>query len=239
MSDPILDQHGFQDGNAIDIDARCEELAQTGFLVDTSGWIRKAWEIFQKEPGYFIGLLLISQGISIVVQLLGKAMGDFMSVVLSVGIAFVLLPMNMGYAILARKIMNNERYSFNDLFGGYKMAGELIVVYLIYGLLVAIGMVLLLAPGIYLAVAFAWGPYLMFFYGKGAYESLDLSRKVIRKQWWGMFGFLLVAGLLLNIAGLMVCLVGLLVSIPVSSIAFYVSMHETLGMKAPESETSY
>ena len=29
----------------------------------------------------------------------------------------------------------------------------------------------------------------MFFYGKGAYESLDLSRKVIRKQWWGMFGF--------------------------------------------------
>jgi hypothetical protein len=45
-----------------------------------------------------------------------------------------------------------------------------------------------------------------------------------------MFGFMLVALLLLNIAGALVCLIGMLVSLPVSTIAMYVSLHETLGL---------
>lgn len=135
--------------------------------------------------------------------------------------------------------MRNESYTFTDVFGGYKMAGEVIAVYLLYAVLVVLGMVFLVLPGIYLAIAFAWGPYFLFFFGKGPYESLDLSRKIIHKQWWGMFGFFLVAGLLLNIAGALVCLVGLLVSIPVSSIAFYVAMHETLGLDEPAAELPY
>jgi hypothetical protein len=228
MHDPLLDDLGHQ-APPEDIDARCEHTARNSFRVDTGGWIRKAWELFQREPGYFIGLLLISQGINIIVTLASSQMGDFISTIAQVAVGFALLPMQMGYAIVARKMLRGEAYEFNDLFGGYKMAAELIVVYVLYGLLVALGFVFLVLPGVYIAIALAWGPYLLLFYGKGAAEALQASRKVISANWWSMFGFYLVAGLLLNLAGALVCLVGLLVSIPVSSIAFYVAFHETLA----------
>ncbi|MBI1192961.1 MAG: hypothetical protein GC205_07290 [Bacteroidetes bacterium] len=199
-------------------------------MVDIGGWIRKAWEIFQKEPGYFIGLLILSQGIRIAVQMVGGQMGDFVGVFASIAVAVALLPMQMGYAILARKIMRNEPYTFSDMFGGYKMTGELIVVYLLYALLVVVGFVFLVLPGIYLAIAFSWAPYLLLFYNKPATEALSLSRKMLHKPWWGMFGFLIVAGLLLNLAGLLVCLVGILVSLPVSYISMYVALDETLAL---------
>jgi hypothetical protein len=235
MHDPLLDNPD-QTGQPENIDARCEEAAQNSFRVDTGGWIRKAWELFQQEPGYFIGLLLISQGINIVITLASSQMGEFISAMAQVAVGFALLPMQMGYAIVARKMLRGESYQFGDLFGGYKMAAELIVVYVLYGLLVVLGMVLLVLPGIYLAIALAWGPYLLLFYGKGAGEALKASRKVIGANWWSMFGFFLVAGLLLNLAGALVCLVGLLVSIPVSSIAFYVAFHETLAEAGYESD---
>lgn len=235
MNDTLLDQNNLG-GDAANFDQRWQEVQQRGFQVDIGGWIRKAWEVFQKEPGYFIGLVILTQGLSMLVQLIGNTMGDFIGILVSVGVAFALLPMNMGYAILARKILNNESYSFSDMFGGYKMTGELIVVYLLYAVMVAIGLVLLVLPGFYLAIAMSWGPYILLFYGKGAYESLDISRKMIHKSWWGMFGFMIVAGLLLNIAGLLVCLVGVLVSLPVSYIAFYVALHETLGLNEGPAE---
>ncbi len=214
----------------MDFDARAQQLIQDGFQVDIGGWIRRAWEVFQKEPGYFIGLVLVSQGLNLGAQLFATALPEFMGFVLTIGVAFTLLPLQLGYAILTRKILLGEEYSFGDVFGGYKMAGELIMIYVMYFVLVVLGMVLLVLPGVYLAIAFAWGPYFLFFFGKGAWDSLDLSRRIIHRQWWGMFGFFIVAGLLLNLAGALVCLVGLLVSIPVSSMSIYIAMHETFGL---------
>lgn len=234
MDDTLLDRPYSSQSGGVDFDTRAAEIMRDGFKVDIGGWIRKGWEIFQKEPGYFIGLLVLSQGISVAVQLVGGQMGDFIGVFASIAVALALLPMQMGYAILARKIMRNEPYTFSDMFGGYKLTGELIVVYLLYGLLVLVGFLFLVLPGIYLAIALSWAPYLLLFYNKPATEALSLSRKMLHKPWWGMFGFLLVAGLLLNIAGLMVCLVGLLVSLPVSYISMYVALDETLGLNDSE-----
>lgn len=230
MDDTLLDRPSSSQAGGPDFDTRAEGIIRDGFMVDIGGWIRKAWEIFQKEPGYFIGLLILSQGIRIAVQMVGGQMGDFVGVFASIAVAVALLPMQMGYAILARKIMRNEPYTFSDMFGGYKMTGELIVVYLLYALLVVVGFVFLVLPGIYLAIAFSWAPYLLLFYNKPATEALSLSRKMLHKPWWGMFGFLIVAGLLLNLAGLLVCLVGILVSLPVSYISMYVALDETLAL---------
>jgi len=234
MDDTLLDRPSSGQAGGVDFDTRAAELMRDGFSVDISGWIRKAWEIFQKEPGYFIGLLILSQGISTVVQLVGSQMGEFIGVFASIAAAVVLLPMQMGYAILARKIIRNEPYTFSDMFGGYKLTGELIVVYLLYAVLVVVGIAFLVLPGIYLAIAFSWAPYLLLFYNKPATEALSISRKLLHKPWWGMFGFLLVAGLLLNLAGLLVCLIGILVSLPVSYISMYVALDETLGLDDSE-----
>jgi len=234
MDDTLLDRPSTGQAGGVDFDTRAAELIRDGFTVEIRGWIRKGWEIFQKEPGYFIGLLILSQGLSLGVQLVGGQLGEFVGVFATIAVAVLLLPMQMGYAILARKIMRNEPYTFSDMFGGYKLTGELIVVYLLYAVLVVVGMVFLVLPGIYLAIAFSWAPYLLLFYNKPATEALSISRKLLHKSWWGMFLFLIVAGLLLNIAGLLVCLVGILVSLPVSYISMYVALDETLGLQDSE-----
>ena len=58
--------------------------------------------------------------------------------------------------------------------------------------LVVIGFLLLVLPGIYLSVAYALTLPLILDKGMGPWEALEASRKAIHKQWWSVFGLYLV-----------------------------------------------
>jgi uncharacterized membrane protein len=56
----------------------------------------------------------------------------------------------------------------------------------------------------------------------GFWGAMKLSRTVVRKHWWGVFGFMFVMGLL-GIAGLLVCGVGIIFTAPLAmgAIAYF------------------
>jgi len=86
--------------------------------------------------------------------------------------------------------------------------------------------VLALIPAVYLQTCWAFTLPLIIDKQMDFGAAMKLSRKMVRKHWWQVFGLSLLVGLL-NVAGVLMCLVGLLVTVPIS-IAALMYAYETI-----------
>jgi len=89
---------------------------------------------------------------------------------------------------------------------------------LLVSLFTLAGFLLLVLPGIYLALAYAFSPYLMIKKNMGIWESMETSRKTVTKYWWRYFGLMLLL-VLLNIVAAVALLAPLVWTIPMTFIA--------------------
>jgi uncharacterized membrane protein len=102
------------------------------------------------------------------------------------------------------------------------------------GLLIVGGFFLLVLPGIYLAVAYSFAPYLIVEKNMGVWEALETSRKAITTCWWRYFGLLLIA-VLLCIVGTIPLFIGLIWVLPILAIAIgevFVATFETASAES-------
>ena len=89
--------------------------------------------------------------------------------------------------------------------------GGLVLLSILTGILVGIGTVFFIIPGIYLYVAFAVAVPVLLVEGAGAGTALGRSRALVRGRWWGTFGVAVVGYLLVSIVGF--ALTGIVVGI--------------------------
>jgi uncharacterized membrane protein len=101
------------------------------------------------------------------------------------------------------------------------------------GILIAIGLVLLIVPGIIALLMFMFTSFIVIDREKGPIESMAISKLITKGKRWPLLGFVLLL-FLINIAGMLALIVGLLVTIPVSTLAF---THAYRGLGGPAPET--
>lgn len=103
---------------------------------------------------------------------------------------------------------------------------------LVTGLLVLVGMILLIIPGIYLALAYSQVINLIADKGVGVREAMRLSKEMMRgiKLKYMGFGFVLA---LLNFGGLLALGVGLIVTMMITGFAQIVLYKSLLGKLEP------
>jgi hypothetical protein len=109
-----------------------------------------------------------------------------------------------------------------DAFAGFTKAFlTLIVVGILFSVFVTLGVFCLILPGIYLAVAYTFASILAVDKGLGFWESMETSRQVITRNWWRVFGLLLLAIVILAF-GVLALGVGVFVAVPlvVGAIAY-------------------
>ena len=113
--------------------------------------------------------------------------------------------------------------SFNKTF---KIIGTMILMYI----LIVIGFLLLVLPGIYLTVAYMMALPLAAEKDLGIWETLELSRKAVTKHWFKFFFLIIVLGFIMLIAALPL-LIGLLWAIPLASLAFAIVYRNMFGVE--------
>lgn len=82
------------------------------------------------------------------------------------------------------------------LLGSLGLLFPLLIVNVIFGLAVTVGILLLVIPGVWLAVKYGFSPILVAIEGKGAMESLSRSSELVSGYWLPVFLRLLVAGII-------------------------------------------
>ena len=138
-------------------------------------------------------------------------------------------PLGMGLGLLGIRRAAGKDTPLSTLWESYSQFIPLAVMLVLMGLLIVGGFFLLVLPGIYLAVAYSFAPYLMIEKNMGVWEALETSRKAITTCWWRYFGLLLIA-VLLFIVGTIPLLIGLVWVLPIMAIAIgevFVATFET------------
>jgi Zn-finger nucleic acid-binding protein len=111
--------------------------------------------------------------ISIVVQILLT----LLSVIFTAGLLY------MG----VRKVSGDE-ISWKMVFKGFSFTGQIVVATVLQTILIGIGLLLLVLPGIYLVIGYGLTLPLILDREMSAWEAMETSRKAIHKVWWKVAG---------------------------------------------------
>ncbi|SEG47124.1 DUF2189 domain-containing protein [Algoriphagus boritolerans] len=193
--------------------------------------ISKGWELFKVQWLNTIAFTLLVFSIQGFGTYYLKDYALLVSVVISP-------PLTAGYFLVANRVSRGVEVTFANYFDGFSYWGILILTSMVSGILTFLGILALVLPGIYLAVAFMFGIPFALFSGMDFWTSLELSRKLITKNWWKFFGFVIVL-VGLNILGFLFFFVGLLVTIPVSYFVIYSIFEELTADALAETEATH
>jgi len=202
---------------AQDAQRQAREALLQDYRISIGDCIGRAWELIKRDFWFLVGA-------SFVAGLIGA--GGFIPYLGAVASIIIGGPMMGGLNALYLKKIRGQSANFGDIFLGFGPAfASLIGAYLICLLLSTAGFILCILPGIYLVVSWVFTIPLVIDRRMGFWEAMELSRKIVTKHWWKMFGFVIVLGLL-GIAGLLVCIVGVFVACAIGQIAILYAYEE-------------
>jgi len=187
---------------APDVEVLAAAIHARGGRVEIGRCLSRSWDLLTRNfwlivgASFVLGLVQASIGL-----LAGVCMG---------GLYFLLL-----------KLIRGERAEFGDAFAGFSLAFlQLFLAGLVSALLTAVGLLLCILPGIYLLVAWLFAFALVIDRKLEFWPAMELSRRVVNRHWWSLFGLCLV-NLIVVLAGRLISpiatpIVSFLIGVPLS-----------------------
>ena len=83
---------------------------------------------------------------------------------------------------------------------GFSCAGRIIIATILQTIMVMIGFLLLILPGIYLTIGYSMTLPLIIDKGLSPWQAMETSRKAVHKVWWKIFGLYIAAILIFLVA---------------------------------------
>lgn len=197
--------------------------------------VKFGWETFKKRPWFFMGVsLCVFVVYSILSAVTDEKVHDTSAAQLLVSIAAGVIGIfvEMMLVNIALKSHDSvETVAFSDAWAK-KPFWSYLGVKILNGIVVVVGLILLIVPGVIAALTLLFGNYLVVDKGLGPIQAMKESARITKGHRWQLFGFVLVL-VGLNILGLLALFVGLLVTIPVTILAM-AHVYRTLEHKASE-----
>lgn len=219
-----------------------EEALARGYDFSIGDLISESWSKVKGTKGIIIGGFLVFYVVLLVVNL---ALGGIVSVfgalnesvfAMVVGEILVSLlasalayPFMAGINMVGIRRAADQPISFNEIFSHFGRTVPLIVTAVVMMLLIYLGMLLLIIPGIYLSVAYMLAIPLVVERGLSPWQAMEASRKAITQHWFKVFGLFLLLGLIVLVS--MIPLgIGLVWTIPLFVVAMGVLYRTIFGV---------
>jgi len=194
-------------------------MSETKFSIQEA--LKYGWETFKAKAGFFIALTVVLGLITAVPDyIIGKLFeqGSVMRFVSELVLRLIGLFLGMITTRISLDLYDTgetDLSKISDLIPQFLpyLGGKIL-----YGLIVLVGLVLLIVPGIIVSYMFLYVGYLIIDRQLGPIEALKESKVVTDGSKMNLFLFSLVIALI-NIVGVVCLLVGLLVTIPVTLMA--------------------
>jgi uncharacterized membrane protein len=187
-------------------------------VIDVSDVINRSWRAFKGQMGMAVGVFLL-------VTVVNNVIGQTTSYVLerlteNLGISGLLLGyslllagvalqtfFNIGQLKIMLQIARGQTAQFNSLFSGEKLVLPVYAASILYFLIVVVGLLLLVVPGIILALMYSQFYLLMVDGRAGIMQSFSQSQELMRGNKLSIFVLGLVC-FALTMLGLLACLIG-------------------------------
>jgi uncharacterized membrane protein len=220
-----------------------EEIIPGSDPIDSMACLKRAWELTKRHFGLLIGAGLLyavlSGGFDVATSTaLGlnsevEVESDFgLATQTSVPTGLALLQwvlsslvdlfLGLGLARIGLNLVSGKAADISMLFGEGRKLVPMAAASIMYYAMVVVGLILLIVPGIYLALRFSQFGVAIVDKDMGAIESLKYSARLTEGNKMNLFG-LYVLCILVVLAGILALLVGLLAALPVVYLAPYVA----------------
>ena len=189
--------------------------------------IRFGWETFKKRPGILIGVFVLVMAIPAIPGILlpppevvpgappPPTTAQLVATLLSVVIGLLVTIGATTFALRAHDDIASVQ--IGDLWNP-KVFWRFLGAELLAGIIVFVGFLLLVVPGVIAALGLGFVPYVVIDRGAGPIDALKESWRITKGNKWRLllFGLVLIG---LNLVGLLALVVGLLVTVPVTWLA--------------------
>ncbi len=179
------------------------------------------WKTTKENFWFLVGLMLLVFVISLIPDMLIKILDvkDSAGSSLLNIIGWILGGfLQLGTLKILLEFVDGKKPSYSLLWSQSHLLLRYLAASVLVGVAVMIGMVLLIVPGIIIALMFMLYSYFIVDKGAGVTQSIKMSMKATAGHRWQLFGFALLC-LLLNFVGALLLGVGLLVAIPTTMLA--------------------
>ncbi|MAZ67315.1 hypothetical protein CL652_00920 [bacterium] len=177
------------------------------------------WRRFKERPLFLIGLFILTTIISGVTGFVAEKVGDG-----GVGTAVNLIDfaiqviLGMGMTLILLRVYDQVDTDYTDLLEPLHLFWKYLAMTILVLVVVFVGFVLFIIPGIIAGIALAFASYLVIDRNLGPVEALKESMRITHGHRWNLFIFGLSV-FFINIFGALFFGVGLIVTIPVSALA--------------------
>ncbi len=178
--------------------------------LDIGSCVARSWELLKEHFWLLVGASALVFAISLAIGFIpfvGQVSSRILSLALWGGLDWLFL-----------KLIRGEPADISDIFAGFQVNFlQLVLGGIVTSTLILLGLLCFILPGIYLTVAWlGFSPLLIMDKRLDFWPALELSRKVVTKNWWTIFGLFLLT-LLIVIAGVLALGVGLFVALPLAT----------------------
>lgn len=191
-----------------------EDAINGNYTLDFSDVLSEAWATTKGIKRYILGSFILIYILVMAVMLVvggifgGLLMGSepasahpmvFIVSQLVTQLVFtaIMIPLMAGIFMMCLTHLKGEQVTFGLLFGYTHKFLPLLGAAILMNIMVTLGFVLLIIPGIYLMIAYLLAIPLVIDKDLGPWEALEVSRKAITKNWFTFFGLYIVMTLIL------------------------------------------
>ena len=208
----------------VDAKAYADALIARAAPLDPMDCFDRSWKLLKANFWPLVGITLLVMAVSWLVSWLA---GHLPRPRFYFGELQVFGPENLANLLLGTAFSGGLYYYYlkklrgrptqiGDAFYGVTAAFfPLFLLGIVSSLFISLGLICLLLPGIYLAVAYSFAQLLIVDKQLSFGQAMTVSRRVISAQWWRMFALLLLAGLV-AVLGLVGFLIGIFVTLPIA-----------------------
>lgn len=181
--------------------------------------IKKGWEKTKQHASFLVKILLVFILISIVSSVVNLTMeGSAIALLVSIALTVVQTVFEIGFITIGLDIVDGKKPDFKDFYSHYPLFLPFFLTSLIFGILVIVGFILLIVPGIYLAVKYQFVSFVVVDKKLSYWTAIKKAGELTEGKWMQIFLFdLALVGL--NLLGLLALGVGLILTIPTSFFA--------------------
>ncbi|THB75303.1 MAG: hypothetical protein D6B28_00550 [Gammaproteobacteria bacterium] len=215
-----------------------EDAISGNYQFEIGAVLSEAWEKTSGVKRVFILALILAMVAQIVLMIV---LGGILQGVLELGIAgviiqqivlmLVIMPINMGIFMLGIQRSMNTQPNAMSIFNYFDKTIKLFLTMLLVWILVTIGFILLVLPGIYLTVAYMMAMPLVVEKDMGIWEAMETSRKAITKKWFTFLIFFIVASIIMGISAIPLG-IGLIWTFPLFMIGLGIIYRNMFGVNA-------
>ena len=202
------------------------------------GWEKTSgakWAIHMAFFWYFlvlIALVILSQVtmVTVIKQLSDPNAALIYALLEQVLFNLVVMPITVGVFILGIKRSVDAPLESTSVFDYFGKMGKLFVTLILVYIMMIIGFILLVIPGIYLSIAYFMAMPLVVEKGLSPWQAMEVSRKAISKRWFSFFFLGMLLSLILVVS--MIPLgIGMIWTLPLMLITYGVVYRNMFGVE--------